>query len=210
MVPPPPAVTPLDTSARTLIVTVGITEDQEATDGMSKISLQFRTHVVEEDNYVRFHDRQTVTCNGVNTNLADSPVYTLSVARGNYSCSYRGHAPGSGLLAPVTMINVAAGSTLAPSQPSVTSKGYHIRYTPDAKGFACPIRADATDGSGHVVQGPVSLSDQGVYNGPATDSLTGTGTVILKRTCSWTLHGAFDTVKLTYESTASITVTWGH
>jgi hypothetical protein len=142
--------------------------------------------------------------------LADLQVYTLSVARGNYSCSYTGHAPGSGQLAPVGMINVAAGSLLAPSQPSVTSKGYQIRYTHDTKGFGCPITAVATDGSNHVVQGPVSSSDQGVYNGPATDSLTGTGTLLLKRTCSWTLHGAFDTIYLTYESTASVTVTWGH
>src|SRR5260370_19681241 len=46
------AITPIDTSASTLMVTIGITEDQDATDGRSNITFQFRTAVVEEDNFV--------------------------------------------------------------------------------------------------------------------------------------------------------------
>lgn len=202
------AVTPSDTSAGTLIVTIEITEDQDATNGMSNIALQFRTDAVDEDNYVRFDDQETVMCNDVTLKLNDSPSYTLSVAQGGYSCSYTGNTQGIGQLAPVTMIHVAARSTLAPQQPSVSSQGYQISYTPDSSARACPMTADATDGSNNVIHGPSSSSDLGVYNGPATGSLTGTGAILLKRTCSWTLHDPFDTINLTYKSTASVAVTW--
>ncbi len=48
------------------------------------------------------------------------------------------------------------------------------------------------------------------HQSPATRSLTGTGTILLQRTCAWTLHDPFDTMSLTYQSTASVAVTWSH
>ena len=203
-------VTPMDTSASTLMVTIGIMEDQDATDGKSMISLQFRTAVVEEDNSVRFTHREAVTCNGVTLQLHDAPVYTMSVPRGGYLCSYTGYTPGSGQLAPVTMLDVAARSVLAPQQPAVSSQGYTISYTPDSLDHACPMTADAADSANDVISGPAASSDRGVYHGPAISSLTGTGTIRLQRTCSWILHDPFETIRLTYQATGSRAVTWGH
>src|SRR5260370_37795829 len=118
------AITPIDTSASTLMVTIGITEDQDAIDGRSNITFQFRTAVVEEDNAVRFAHQEAVTCNGVTVKLNDTPTYTLSVAQGGNTCSYTGYTQGIGQLAPVIMIDVAARSTLAPQHPTISSTGY--------------------------------------------------------------------------------------
>jgi hypothetical protein len=204
------AITPRDTSVRTLMVTIGITEDQDATDGRSTISLQFRTDAVEEDNSVRFAHREAVSCNGVTLKLNDAPTYTLSVPQGGYTCSYTGYTQGIGQLAPVTLIDVAARSRLSPHPPSVSSTGYAIGYTADSRERACPLTADAADGVNDVIPGVAASSDLGVYDGPATSSLTGPGTIRLQRTCSWILHDPFDTVSLTYQSTANVTVTWSH
>jgi len=204
------AITPIDTSASTLMVTIGITEDQDATDGRSNITFQFRTAVVEEDNAVRFAHEEAVMCNGVTVKLNDAPMYTLSVTQGGYTCSYTGYTQGIGQLAPVTMIDVTARSRLSPQLPSESPKGYTISYIPDSHARACPMTADATDGTNSVIAGSASSSDLGMYQGPATSSLTGTGTILLHRTCSWTLHDPFDTVSLTYQSTASVAVTWSH
>jgi hypothetical protein len=204
------AITPRDTSASTLLVTIGITEDQDATDSRSTLTLQFRTAAVAEDNSVRFTHREAVTCNGVTVPLNDAPTYTLNVAQGGYTCSYTGYTPGTGRLSPVTMIDIAARSRLSPQQPTVSSKGYTISYTPDSSERACPLRADAADGAGNSSPGPTSSSDQGVYQGPAISSLTGPGTIRLQRTCSWSLHDPFDAIRVTYQSLASVVVTWSH
>lgn len=203
-------ITPIDTSARTLMVTIGITEDQDATDGRSNITFQFRTDAVEEDNSVRFAHQEAVMCNGVTLKLNSAPMYTLSVTQGGYTCSYTGYTQGIGQLAPVTMIDVAARSRLSPQQPSESPKGYTISYTPDSHERACPMTADAADGANNVIPGVASSSDLGMYQGPATSSLTGTGTILLHRTCSWTLHDPFNTMSLTYQSMASVAVTWSH
>jgi hypothetical protein len=204
------AITPMDTSSSMLLVTIGITEDQDATDGRSQITLQFRSAVVAEDNSVRFAHQEAVTCNGVTLKLNEAPTYTLSVARGGYTCSYTGYTPGNGQLAPVTLIDVAARSRLSPHPPSVSSTGYAISYTADSHERACPLTADAVDGANNVISGVAASSDLGVYYGPATSSLTGAGTILLQRTCSWALHDPFDTVNLTYQSTARVAVSWSH
>src|SRR5260370_14593752 len=172
-------ITPRDTSARTLMVTIGITEDQDATDGRSTITLQFRTAAVEEDNSVRFAHQEAVTCNGITLKLNNAPMYTLSVAQGGYTCSYTGYTQGIGQLTPVTMIDVAARSRLSPQPPSESLKGYTISYIPDSRARACPMTADATDGTNSVIAGIASSSDLGVYQGPATSSLAGPGTIRL-------------------------------
>jgi hypothetical protein len=203
-------ITPMDTSASTLMVTIGITEDQDATDGRSNVTFQFRTAVVEEDNAVRFAHQEAVTCNGVTLKLNEAPTYTLSVAQGGYTCSYTGYTQGIGRLTPVTLIDVAARSRLSPQPPSVSSTGYTISYTADSRARACPMTVDAADGANDVIPGVATTSDLGVYHGPATSSLTGTGTILLQRICFWTLHDPFDTVSLAYQSTARVAVTWSH
>lgn len=191
-------------------MTIGITEDQDATDGRSTITLQFRTDAVEEDNTVRFAHQEAVTCNGVTVPLNDAPVYAVSVARGGYLCSYTGYALGMGRLTPVTMLDVAARSTLTPQHPTISRTGYTINYTPDSRERDCPITADAVYSAHNVISGPTSSSDHGIYQGPAISSLTGPGTIRLQRICSWTLHDPFDTMSVTYQSTASVAVTWSH
>jgi hypothetical protein len=216
--PSPSGVTPVDTSAGNLKVTFGIAEDQDAVDGKSNLILHFQTTVVTEGDFVKFSQKESVTCNGVSQVLDDvSPQYTLHVAavQGKYACTYTGYKPGVGLLAPVPMITLTARSVLAPQQPSVTSQGYTIAYTPDTRELACPMTADATDGtrkiSGSGSASPLS-SDRGSYQYQGSDitSLTGKGSVLLARTCSATLHGPFDTVNWIYESRASVDVTWSH
>src|SRR5258708_28296641 len=152
------AITPIDTSASTLMVTIGITEDQDATDGRSNITFQFRTAVVEEDNVVRFAHQEAVTCNGVTVKLNDAPTYTLSVAQGGYICSYTGYTQGIGRLTPVTMIDVATRSRLSPQPPSVSSKGYTISYIPDSRARACPMTAEPIVGTTRVTAGMPSSS----------------------------------------------------
>ena len=203
-------ITPIDTSARTLLVAVGITENQDATDRMSTITLQFRTDVVEEVNYVRFTHQESITCNGVTLKLDDEQTYTLRVAQGGYTCSYNGYTRGTGQLTPITLIDVAERSVLAPQKPIVSSQGYTISYTPDSSDHACSIKAEATDSANNVIDGSSSSSALGVYHGPATNSLSGAGSIRFQRTCSWTLHNPADTMYLTYQSMASVAVTWSH
>ena len=209
--PSPMEVTPIDTSAGTLIVTMLIDEDQDATDGMSNITLSFRTHVIEENNFARFDDQEQVTCNGVTLKLHDLPSYTLKVkvAPGGYTCTYKGNASRVGQLAAVQMISVRARSNLSPQHPSVNSQGYKISYTPDAKA-GCSIIAKAIDGSGKAVTGGSEPSTEGMYKGPDTSVLNGTGEILLTRTCSPKLSSPFSSLNFTYRSTANVEVTWSH
>jgi hypothetical protein len=207
---PPLRVTPIDTSADEMIATILINEDQDATDRLSVVNLKMSIDAIEEDNYANFHHGEYVVCNGVKVMMGDTPLYTFKIDPSGYTCSYRGFKPGVGLRAAVTMIDVATRSRLLPQTPSFSSQGYTIRYTPDSSSLACPITAVATDSSGNTINGNASSSANGVYNGPNTGSLTGTGEIVLKRTCSWKFKDAFSLVNLTYQSTASIEVTWSH
>ncbi len=207
---PPLRVTPFDTSADEMIATVQINEDQDATDRLSVVSLQMSIDAIEEDNYAHFYHGEHVVCNGVKVTMGDTPQYTFKIDPGGYTCFYVGYKPGTGLLSAVTMISVTGRSRLLPQAPSFSSQGYTIRYTADPGSLACPITAVAGDSSGNTVNGSSSSSAKGVYDGPNTSSLTGTGQIVLKRTCSWTFENAFSKVNLTYQSIASVEVTWSH
>jgi hypothetical protein len=214
---PPPiiGVTPIDTSAPTLKVMVTIDEDQDTADHMSNIIFQFRTIVIKENNFVIFDAEQRVTCNTALLKLVNVSKYTLKVprygdAQGRYQCDYVGATLGVSL-PPVSMFDIAARSTLSPQPPGVNPQGYTIRYNADPDSLACPITAEALDSTKKPIQGPSSTSNLGIYVGPATQTLKGTGEIILARTCSWTWHNKpFDTLTLTYQSTASVEVTWTH
>ncbi len=208
--PDPLGVTPVDTAAHTLIVTIRIDEDQDATDHTSNISFQFRTDVIEENNYVKFDDEEHVFCNGALLTLNNLQTYTLKVPRKDgYKCIYFGDTKGIGPLAAVPMIDVVARSELAPQPPFVDGKGYKIKYNPDSSDLACSITADARDASNNI-PGHASTSDVGIYVGPATNTLSGEGSILLQRTCSWQYHNPFDTINVIYQSTASVEVTWTH
>ena len=209
--PSPMRVTPIDTSADEMVATIQIIEDQDATDKLSVVNLRIGIDAIEEDNYAHFYHGEYLLCNGVKVMMGDTPQYTFKIdPPGGYSCSYSGFKPGKGLRAAVTMIDLATRSRLLPQRPSLGNQGYSISYTPDASGRACPIVAVASDSSGNTITGNPSSSANGVYNGPNTGSLTGTGEIVLTRTCSWTFQDAFSKVTLTYQSTASVEVTWSH
>jgi hypothetical protein len=208
---PPPGVTPSDSSAPSLSVTITINEDQDSTDSMSVISMQFLTLAIEEDNYAIFDDREPITCNGRTFTLGSTPTYSFLVPQGGYMCSYTGNTnDGKDWLSPVTIFNVAPRSELSPEAPTVTGKGYSIAYKPDPSDAACAITGVAMDTNGGNIPGPNSSSDRGTYNGPPTGSLSGTGSILLTRTCHWRYQNAFHQVDLTYKSLASVEVTWTH
>jgi hypothetical protein len=201
---------PSDTSAKTLLVNVGIFEDQNAIDGNSKLTFEFSSNVVQEDNTVQFTHNETITCNnGTPLKLANSP-YTLKVPwGGEYKCYYTGFTPDKGLLTPVPIVNVPAGSLLAPQRPSPSSTGYTIKYKPDPHEKACDLKVDAKDSANNDVSGS-SKSDQGEYQGSDITSLVESGSILLQRTCIWKLDAPFNTVNLTYESIARVDVTWSY
>jgi hypothetical protein len=205
----PYELTPVDTSASTLSATVNIVEDQNATDGMSNITVQFKTALVEEDNYIRFDDQETIVCNSVRQKLSNAPTYLLKVARGNYLCQYTGNQKGVPLL-PVSMINVEARSLLSPQPPQINQQKYTITYTADTSAKACKIMAEAVDNNGNSIDGPLLNSNLGIYSGPLSNALSGTGNILLKRTCSWKSYDTFDPLNVTYQSLASVEVTWSH
>lgn len=209
--PSPIRVTPIDTSADEMVATMQIIEDQDATDRLSVVNLQIGIDAIEEDNYAHFYHGEYVICNGVKVMMGDTPQYTFKIdPPGGYSCSYSGFKPGVGLRAAVTMIDLATRSRLLPQRPSLGNQDYSINYSPDASGKACSIVAVASDSSGNTITGNPSSSANGVYYGPNTSSLTGTGEIVLTRTCTWTFQDAFSQVNLTYKSTTSVEVTWSH
>jgi hypothetical protein len=191
-------------------VTVSIDEDQDATDHLSIISFQFRTDVIEEDNYVIFDDQERVFCNGELLTLNNQQVYRLKVPRkDDYQCSYIGNTQGIGTLKAEQMFDIPVRSLLAPQQPLVDPGGYKIRYSADSNALACPITADARDAS-NTIHGHTATSNDGLYVGPSTKTLNGGGSILLKRTCAWVAHAPFDTINGTYQSEASVEVTWSN
>lgn len=214
--PAPTPVTPADTSSNTLDVTAVIFEDQDATDHMTDITFSFSTIVIEEQNYVLFDDpNEEVVCNGLHQPLGKAQKYTLHVPHGHYTCTYSGNVEdknGNGRPLPfVQMFDVAPRSALSPQPPIVTSNGFSVRYTPDSDDL-CTIVGKAMD-SAHdpPVSGKPEPGNEGVYSGPSTSSLHGTGDLFLIRTCTWHhLPGAFANMDVTYISQASVEVTWSH
>ena len=214
--PAPTPVTPADTSSNTLDVTAVIFEDQDATDHMTDITFSFSTIVIEEQNYVLFDDpNEEVVCNGLHQPLGKAQKYTLHVPHGHCTCTYSGNVEdknGNGRPLPfVQMFDVAPRSALSPQPPIVTSNGFSVRYTPDSDDL-CTIVGKAMD-SAHdpPVSGQPEPANEGVYSGPSTSSLHGTGDLFLIRTCTWHhLPGAFANMDVTYISQASVEVTWSH
>ncbi|HVB74427.1 MAG TPA: hypothetical protein VNE38_12810 [Ktedonobacteraceae bacterium] len=212
--PTPIGVTPMDTSAETLIANVTIVEDQDATDGTSNITLQFQTHLIEDGYYVIFDDQnETVLCNGVTVKLSNAPNYQFHVQRGGYSCTYSGNTNDGDPLAFVPMFNLSPAGQLSPQQPVINSHGYIIRYSLPSSAYSgsCKITATASDNAGDSpVNGSSESANQGLYNGPDTSSLQKNGEVLLIRTCNLNFHNPFYAVNVTYISRASVEVTWTH
>jgi hypothetical protein len=206
-------VSPIDTSPSSLVVAITINEDQDAIDRTSNITLQFSTRQIEEDNYVLFDDpNEVVVCNGVKEPLGSTQSYTFHIPSQRYTCKYSGNIQDGTVLDYVPMFDFPPRSTLSPKPPNVTSSGFSIRYRPDLDA-TCTMTATAKDSAGDPdVVGNEELSNNGVYNGPATDSLQGNGEILLTRTCPVKPpeNSPFYALSITYISSASVEVTWSH
>jgi hypothetical protein len=193
-----------------MVVTIKVTEDQDVTDRLSTGDLQIGTGEIEENNYAHFHHGEFVVCNDDKEMMDDTATYSFKIKPGWYVCTYRGYEPGAGLLAAVTMIDIAQRSRLSLQHPSFSSQGFTLRYTPDASAAAYSIQGIASDASGNSIKGSFSSSDSGVYDGPSGSSLSGKGEIVLQRTCFPKFQGVFKNVSATYQSLASVEVTWSH
>jgi hypothetical protein len=204
------AVTPINTAPQTLNVTVHIDEDQNASDGKAAITMDFSTMQISDGNYVRFTHGERVSCNGISIALGSAATYTLRVRTNTtYACYYLWNGQSFLLTA------VHARTQLLPVlQPITNSSQFVVTYNPDVSGYNCPVRVVASDGIQSVPSAgatPASEYESGTYVGPNVSSLNGQGTLTMTRTCHFLLTGrytAFNSVDITYTSTATINVTW--
>jgi hypothetical protein len=215
--PGPTGLTPATTAPWSLDVNVTIKEFQDAPSHMSEITLAFSTALIEDpQNFVIFDDsNEKVICNGVTTPLGDTPQYTFSVPRNEYTCTYYGNDPHPStldIIAPTSaqMFDVPLKNMLSPQLPSVSSSGFSIHYTPEPAGSNCSISATATDRSNDsAVNGSSVAATTGIYNGPDVSGLQGDGDVELTRTCDVSPPSTlFHSMHVTYIATASIEVRW--
>jgi hypothetical protein len=210
--PPVGLITPDTTYPSTLKVTVSINDDQDASDGKSVITLTFNTNEILEDNNVIFTNGETIDCNGTIVHLGNAVNYLVRVSVSSmYSCNYILH--GRSFL----IIAVHKRSRLSPVLHKPVSNPFKVSYHPDSIKLSCPLQVVANDAASNV-PGPIVQSDGNIYTGTGTDvsTLNGAGNIMMTRTCHWNLsdgnlgdsHADFDTVNITYLSTASYEVSW--
>lgn len=207
-----PPVTPDTTYPSTLKVTVNIDEDQDASDGKSKITLAFSTNEILEDNNVIFTHGESFECNNVTIPLTNAVSYWIRIRIPSmYTCKYIWHGQSFPLIA------VHNRSRLSPVLHVPVANPFSVSFHPDTIQLNCPIQVVASDAANNIT-GPTILSDRNTYIATGTDvsTLNGAGNIMMTRTCNWHLsdgntgdnHADFDTVNITYKSTASYEVTW--
>ena len=195
-------VSPTKTSPDTLNVKMTIDEDQNASDGKSQLTLQFSSGEIKNQNYVKFTEKEKVTCNGASLAFVD-PAYTarVGISGHSYTCQYfwNGNSIAFG---------VSARTDLSPVFVLVTADHkFTMNYNPDP-GNDCHVEVDAVDGS-QTISGPSELENgNGVYSGSDISSLNGPGTLVMTRTCESRPDSNFNALQVTYKSIAKIDVTW--
>lgn len=205
-------VTPDTTFPSTLKVTVNIDEDQDASDVKSEITLSFSTNEIAEGNNVIFTDGESVDCNGITVHLSNAVSYSVRIPVPRiYSCNYIWHGRSFPIIA------VHKRSHLSPVLHTPVSNPFMVSYHPDSIQLSCPMQVVAKDAVNNI-PGPTVQSDGYTYTGTGTNvsTLSGTGNILMTRTCHWFLsdgnlgdnHADFDTVDITYQSTASYEVSW--
>ncbi len=209
VIDPPAAgiqVLPDTTDPATLNVTVTINEEQNDSDKLSVITVQFSTIEIRNQNYVKFVNGEKVKCNGVLLGFGDT-AYSARVhpVNNSYTCTYR-WARGTSVI-----ISVLARTQLSPALvPDASGHKFIVRYRPDQT-HRCPIQVAASDSS-QAFSGPSVMEEgNGVYTGPDRSALGGQGTLVMTRVCRFKLIGsstAFNTVGATYTSTATSEVVW--
>lgn len=217
--PPPPQVTPDTTDASTLKVTVTIADDQNATDGKVGFTMQFATDEINDANFIEFIHGESVSCNDTPL-IFNSPNYTARVTRpgtgGYFSCYYvrNGRSYRFVHLKVRSVLNASLQTKM-----DLSNADFNIHYTPDAGGD-CNVTAQVSDSS-QKFSNPVNDLKKHSFS-VTINSLSGVGSLIMTRTCTYKFKGIFtqsdtvdkhaaipfDAVNITYTSTYRLYETW--
>ncbi len=223
--PGDPPVTPDTTNPSTLKVTVTINEDQNASDGKSVVTLSFRTNEIQEDNSVIFTHGERVNCNGHPMALGNAVNYSVRMnIPPVYACDY--HLNNN---KPALIFSVPKRSHLSPAlHVPVGNSPFIVTYNPDSVERRCALQGVASDAANNI-SGSSVASDGRTYTGVDVSSLNGAGNLMMIRTCMCPpsnknldsgyhcplSHGntgdnktVFDSINITYKSTATLYVTW--
>ncbi len=209
----PPAagiqVSPDTTDPPTLDVIVSIDQGQNDSDGLTAITVQFSTNEIHNQNFVQFNHGEKVKCNNVLLSFGDT-AYSARVPASNntYTCTYQ---RGKKIF---IIISIQARTPLSPLLTSDTSGNtFTVRYHPDKTQFRsqCQVKVNASDDTQTIFGRSLPENGNGVYTGPDRSALTGEGTLVMTRVCTFNLKGAataFEKVTATYTSTATSEVVW--
>ncbi len=198
---------PDTTDPPTLDVTVTINEEQNDSDGLTAITVQFSTNEISNQNYVQFAHGEKVKCNNMLLGFGDTAYSARVPAVDNtYTCTYQRAKR------IYNIISVRERTKLSPEFVQDTSGDkFIVHYSPDKNPYRCPVQVEASD-STQAISGPSVLEDgNGVYTGPDRSALTGDGTLVMTRVCRFKLTGgatAFEKVTATYTSTTTSEVVW--
>jgi hypothetical protein len=213
---PATKVIPDTTDPSTLILALAIDDDENATDGKVGITMVISTDEIKQRNYIQLTSGEKIKCNGVQLMFND-PAYTARVfaINNSFRCEYvrNGQTYAIGIperkhLSP----NLEHNSNLQNSQ-------FTIDYTPDAGG-SCEVTAQFSDSS-HTNSNSVNDLTKHSFT-VNINSLSGVGSLIMTRICTYTFNGIFtqsdtvdknaaipfDTVNITYKSTFRLYETW--
>jgi hypothetical protein len=214
-------VTPDTTDPSTLILTLAIDDDENATDGKVGITMVISTDEITQQNYIQLTSREKVLCNGVQL-IFNDPVYTARVFAINNSfiCEYVRNGE-------TYAIGIPERKHLSPSlehNSNLQNPQFIIDYTPDANTpdtrSSCKVTAQFSDSSQTISN---SVNDLTKHSFTVTiNSLSGVGSLIVMRTCIYNFKGTvtqsdtveknaaipFGAVNITYTSTSRLYETW--
>jgi hypothetical protein len=206
----PPAlshVAPFNTAAGNLRLTVNIRDDQDALDKTIHIDMNFSTSLLRNQNTVQFGGGETSSCNGVKLGYNNDPNDTYSatiLANDSYRCTYSSSYGGSAII-------MDAQPRLNPRLIS-SGKGFILTYNTNRDSQHCQIQVTTAQGP----SGTPSLwvGDTGSYTNSDVSGLSGNGEVVLERRCTYKKPdgfyqgSAFRNITVTYDTRASLQVTW--
>jgi hypothetical protein len=222
-----PPVTPDTTIPSTLLVTVTIAEDQEASDGahgMSVITLGFSTNETIPPSQVIFISGENVICNGSGIALGNAVSYWVRVAipyDTSYTCLYHYFLHGNPHIQTATIFNVhAASAPLSPVLHRPVIGGFQVHYTPGTTithSSNCTVQVTA-NAPNQSASGDTVPQSGSTYTGSDASGLNGLGNIVMTRSCIPISYNhdndaddtglTFAAVNVTYTSTASYEVSW--
>jgi hypothetical protein len=205
----PNHIAPVDSSPGKLDATLGIVDDQDASDKRVQLSIYFQTEVLwNKPNTVAFGGGETIWCNNIQlayTSTNDHPdLYAANLPiDGAYTCTYNSHGNAESITIPaepgLNLHMTTSGNSFTATYTPGTAGSCHIRVTPE-QGFSGTTSA--------------WVSDTGSYTGTGVNALSGKGDLLLERSCAFRKKDGyyrdsqFNDIVITYDSFASLQVTW--